>query len=78
VFGRESLKDVIRTESEKTREFEREILFRNEKVYTAMIAQLERNTEQIRVNTEETRENIAETRAHRQVLLKLLDEKYGI
>jgi hypothetical protein len=33
------------------REFNREILLRNEKVYTAMIARLEENAEQTRANT---------------------------
>jgi hypothetical protein len=37
---------------EEIREFNREILLRNEKVYTAMIAQLEENTEQTRANTQ--------------------------
>jgi len=36
---------------EEMRELNREILLRNEKVYTAMIAQLEENTEQMRANT---------------------------
>jgi len=36
---------------EESREFNREILLRNEKVYTAMIAQLEENTAQVRANT---------------------------
>jgi hypothetical protein len=36
----------------ETREFNREILLRNEKVYTAMIAQIEENTKQIRANTQ--------------------------
>jgi hypothetical protein len=37
--------------TEETREFNREILLRNEKVYTSVIAQMEENTEQIRANT---------------------------
>lgn len=37
---------------EESREFNREILLRNEKVYTSMIAQMEENTEQIRANTQ--------------------------
>jgi hypothetical protein len=37
--------------TEETREFNREILLRNEKVYTAMIVQLEENTAQTRTNT---------------------------
>jgi hypothetical protein len=35
----------------ETREFNREILLRNEKVYTRVIVQMEENTEQIRANT---------------------------
>jgi hypothetical protein len=37
--------------TEETREFNREILLRNEKVYTRLIVQMEENTEQIRANT---------------------------
>jgi hypothetical protein len=37
---------------EEDREFNREILLRNEKVYTSMIVQMEENTEQIRANTQ--------------------------
>lgn len=37
---------------EETREFNREILLRNEKVYTSVIVQMEENTEQIRANTQ--------------------------
>lgn len=67
MFGRrESLREVIRNEQEKTREFEREILLRNEKVYTSVIAEMERNGEQIVANTEETR-------AGTKAILKLLD-----
>lgn len=75
MFGRRgnSLQELIaemREESErqweKTREFNREILLRNEKVYTSAIAQLEENTAQIRSNTEETR-------AQTQALLRLID-----
>jgi vacuolar-type H+-ATPase subunit I/STV1 len=36
---------------EEMREFNREILLRNEKVYTSVIVQLEENTEQTRANT---------------------------
>ncbi len=38
--------------TEETREFNREILLRNEKVYTRLIVQMEENTEQIRANTQ--------------------------
>ncbi|HUC07135.1 MAG TPA: hypothetical protein VMR96_03515 [Solirubrobacterales bacterium] len=37
---------------EETREFNREILLRNEKVYTSLIKQIEEGREQIRANTQ--------------------------
>ena len=37
---------------EETREFNREILLRNEKVYTKLIAEIEEGREQIRANTQ--------------------------
>ena len=43
--------EEFRSLVEETREFNREILLRNEKVYTSMIAQLEENTAQVRANT---------------------------
>lgn len=46
---REKKSEEVREES---REFNREILLRNEKVYTSMIVQMEENTEQIRANTQ--------------------------
>ena len=46
---REKKSEELREES---REFNREILLRNEKVYTSMIVQMEENTEQIRANTQ--------------------------
>ena len=67
MFGhRESLREFIRNEQEKTREFEREILFRNEKVYTSVVAEMERMAE-------ETRENTERTKAGTQAILRLLD-----
>lgn len=77
MLGRESLREFIRKESEKlwklireeqekTQEFNREILLRNEKVYTAMIAEMERHGRQIEENT-------ARTRAGTEAILKLLD-----
>jgi P2-related tail formation protein len=77
MFGRQSLREFIRTEQEKTwaridkeqektREFEREILLRNEKVYTSVVAELERMAE-------ETRENTERTKAGTQAILRLLD-----
>jgi hypothetical protein len=77
VLGRESFKEFLRKESEYQREFlrqlaeemkesHREILLRNEKVYTSVIAEMERNGKQIEENT-------ARTRAGTEALLKLLD-----
>jgi hypothetical protein len=73
VFGRESLRELVRNlheESlrhlEETREFNREILLRNEKVYTSVIAEMEKNGKQIEENTERTR-------AGTQAILRLLD-----
>lgn len=51
---------------EETREFNREILLRNEKVYTGVIVRLEELSEESRSSTEETK---AQTKA----LLKLID-----
>jgi hypothetical protein len=51
---------------EETREFNREILLRNEKVYTSVIAKLEKQTKEIEENTERTR-------AGTQAILRLLD-----
>jgi colicin import membrane protein len=50
----------------ETREFHREILLRNEKVYTSVIAQLEENTAKVRSSTEETH-------AQTQALLRVID-----
>lgn len=44
--------EKLRALQEETREFNREILLRNEKVYTGVIVQMEENTEQIRANTQ--------------------------
>jgi hypothetical protein len=73
VFGRQSLRDLVREfveesrqQREEMREFNREILLRNEKVYTAVIAEMEKNGKQIEENTERTR-------AGTEALLKLLD-----
>jgi hypothetical protein len=58
VFGRglkryfEKRDEEFRELVEETRDFNREILLRNEKVYTRVIVQLEENTEQIRANTQ--------------------------
>jgi hypothetical protein len=61
MFGRhrESLRELIRSQheeskrlrEEETREFNREILLRNEKVYTTAIAEMEEGRKQIRANT---------------------------
>jgi hypothetical protein len=58
--------EEFRSLVEETREYNREILLRNEKVYTGVIARLEELGE-------ETRSNIEETRAQTQALLRLID-----
>jgi hypothetical protein len=73
MFGRrESLRELIRNLheenqrlAEETREYNREILLRNEKVYTSVIAKLEKQSRQIEENT-------ARTRAGTEAILKLL------
>jgi hypothetical protein len=59
MFGRETLKEFMRGEQEKTlraleetREFNREILLRNENVYTRVLVELEEGRRQIQANTE--------------------------
>ncbi len=84
MFGRETLKEVVRKESEstrevirelredslraweETREFNREILLRNEKVYTSVIAEMEEGRRQM----EEGRRQI---QANTKAILGLLD-----
>ncbi len=51
---------------EETREYNREILLRNEKVYKSVLVRLEEMGKEIRSNTEETR-------AQTQALLRLID-----
>lgn len=62
----ERLMEASECRTEETREYNREILLRNEKVYTGVIARLEELGE-------ETRANIEETRAQTQALLRLID-----
>ena len=66
MFGRESLRELIRTQHGETREFNREILLRNEKVYTSVLERLDEMGKEIRENT-------AETRAGTQAILRLFD-----
>jgi hypothetical protein len=69
VFGRglkryfEKRDEEFRELVEETREFNREILLRNEKVYTSVIAEMEEGRKQIRANT--------------QVVLSMLDRFNG-
>lgn len=58
MFGRglkryfEKRDEEFRELIEETREFNREILLRNEKVYTSVIAEMEEGRKQIRANTQ--------------------------
>ncbi len=45
------LRKVAEAQAEQTREFNREILLRNEKVYTRVIAEMEEGRKQIQANT---------------------------
>lgn len=58
MFGRslkrylEKRDEELRELVEETREFNREILLRNEKVYTSVIAEMEEGRKQIQANTQ--------------------------
>ena len=62
----EEMKRESKRRDEEMREFNREILLRNEKVYTNVILRLEEMGREIRSNTEETK-------AQTQALLRLID-----
>jgi hypothetical protein len=48
----QQLREKAEAREEETREFNREILLRNEKVYTTVIAEMEEGRRQIRANTQ--------------------------
>jgi uncharacterized protein (UPF0262 family) len=90
VFGRREdrvieLIHAQREESEKThalqlqelREFNREILLRNEKVYTAVIAEMGKQGERIEEGTKELREGREQIRANTKAVLRMLDRMNG-
>ncbi|MDX6603388.1 MAG: hypothetical protein QOF13_2590 [Solirubrobacterales bacterium] len=56
--------------TEENREFNREILLRNEKVYTSLIAQMEKNSRRIDEGTKQLRANT-------QAVLSVLDRFNG-
>ena len=58
---------------EEAKEFNREILLRNEKVYTGVIRRLEELGEESRKVLAETRWNTDETKAQTQALLRVID-----
>jgi hypothetical protein len=62
----ERLSEESERRTEETREYGREALLRNEKVYKAVIVRLDEGTAEIRSSTEETR-------AQTQALLRLID-----
>jgi hypothetical protein len=47
----DELREAAEAQAEETREFNREILLRNEKVYKAVIAEMEEGRKQIQANT---------------------------
>jgi hypothetical protein len=58
---------------EETREYNREILLRNEKVYKGVLIRLEELGKETRASTAQIKSSTEETRAQMQVLLKLID-----
>jgi len=72
VFGRreDRVIEFIRAQGEELREFNREILLRNEKVYTAVIAEMEKQGRQI----EEGRRQL---QANTKAVLSVLDRMNG-
>lgn len=66
----EEMKAESKRRDEEMREFNREILLRNEKVYTSLIAQMEKGRKQLE---EGTRQIQANTRAVLSVLDRLDD-----
>lgn len=64
------LRERAEAKEEETREFNREILLRNEKVYTSMIAEMERNSRRIDEGTKQLRANT-------QAVLRVLDRLNG-
>lgn len=61
---------IQKRREEESREFMHEILLRNEKVYTSVIAELQRMGRQIEENT-------AQIRANTQAVLSVLDRLQG-
>ncbi|HWM63295.1 MAG TPA: hypothetical protein VNP96_04810 [Solirubrobacterales bacterium] len=72
MFGRreDRVIEFIRAQGEELREFNREILLRNEKVYTAVIAEMEKQGRQI----EEGRRQL---QANTKAVLSVLDRMNG-
>jgi hypothetical protein len=62
-----------RKRDEEFHEFNREILLRNEKVYTDVLRRMEKLDRKMDANVEATRSNTEETRAQTKALLKLID-----
>ena len=60
-------------QAEETREFNREILLRNEKVYTSVIAEMEERRLQIRKGTEQLEAGTRQIQANTQAVLSVLD-----
>ena len=69
----EEFKVEAKRRDEGFREFNREILLRNEKVYTSVLARLEELGEEIRSSTARIDSNTEETRAQTQALLRWID-----
>lgn len=58
---------------EENREYNREILLRNEKVYTSVLARLDEMGKEIRESTAQIRSHREESKAQTQALFRLID-----
>lgn len=66
-------REEFRRRDEEMREFNREILLRNEKVYTAVIAEMEKSTRRLEEGTKQIQEGTRQIQANTRAVLSVLD-----
>ncbi len=69
----EEFREEFRRRDEEMKEFNREILLRNEKVYTAVIAELEEGRKQLAEGTKQLAEGTKQIQANTRAVLSVLD-----
>jgi hypothetical protein len=69
--------EETRKRDEEFREFHREILLRNEKVYTSVIAEMEEARVEVREQTKQLAEGTLQIQANTQAVLSMLDRFNG-